>query len=68
MDYNVDRCREYVINQAGNAIDALIKIYGIYDFQHMIATRPTSPNPKYDRLVQQYRMNRLSALAGQYMT
>ena len=68
MDYNVDRCREYVVNQAGNAIDTLIKIYGIHDFQHMIATRPTSPNPKYDRLVQQYRMNRLSALAGQYMT
>ena len=67
MDYNVDRCREYVVNQAGNAIDALIKIYGIYDFQHMIATRPTSPNPKYDRLVQQYKMTRLSALAEQYM-
>ena len=67
MDYNVDRCREYVINQAGNAIDALIQIYGIHDFQHMIATRPTSPNPKYERLVQQYKMDRLSALAGQYM-
>ena len=68
MDYNIDRCREYVVNQAGNAIDALLQIYGIHEFQRLIKERPTVENPKYTRLVQQYKADRLSALAGQYMT
>jgi hypothetical protein len=68
MDYNIDRCREYVVNQAGNAIDALLQIYGIHEFQRLIRERPTVENPKYTRLVQQYKADRLSALAGQYMT
>lgn len=64
MDYNIDRCREYVVNQAGNAIDALLQIYGIHEFQRLIKERPTVENPKYTRLVQQYKADRLSALAG----
>jgi DNA relaxase NicK len=68
MDYNIDRCREYVVNQAGNAIDALLQIYGIHEFQRMIRERPTVENPKYTRLVQQYKADRLSAVAGRYMT
>lgn len=52
MDYNIDRCREYVVNQAGNAIDALLQIYGIHEFQRLIRERPTVENPKYTRLVQ----------------
>ena len=68
MDYNIDRCREYVVNQAGNAIDALLQIYGIHEFQRLIRERPTVENPKYIRLVQQYKADRLSAMAGRYMT
>lgn len=67
MEYNIDRCREYVVNQAGNAVDALIRIYGIGEFRRMIESRPTAPNPKYDRLVEQYRFEQLSALTGSYM-
>lgn len=61
MEYNIDRCREYVVNQAGNAIDAMIRIYGVGEFRHMIATRPTVPNPKYERLVQECRLERFAA-------
>lgn len=61
LEYNVDRCREYVVNQAGNAIDCLIKIYGLNEFRTMIDNRSTSTNPKYENLVRQYRFERLAA-------
>lgn len=64
LEYNVDRCREYVVNQAGNAIDCLIKIYGLNEFRTMIDNRSTSTNPKYENLVQQYRFERLVARCG----
>ena len=64
LEYNVDRCREYVVNQAGNAIDCLIKIYGLNEFRTMIDNRSTSTNPKYENLVQQYRFERLAACCG----
>lgn len=64
LEYNVDRCREYVVNQAGNAIDCLIKIYGLNEFRTMIDNRSTSTNPKYENLVQQYRFERLAARCG----
>lgn len=64
LEYNVDRCREYVVNQAGNAIDCLIRIYGLNEFRTMIDNRSTSTNPKYENLVQQYRFERLAARCG----
>ena len=64
LEYNVDRCREYVVNQAGNAIDCLIKIYGLNEFRTMIDNRSTSTNAKYENLVQQYRFERLAARCG----
>lgn len=54
MEYNEARLKNYVINQAGNAIDAAIRMYGLEGFGQMIADRPTAPNPKYDLLVQQH--------------
>ena len=60
----MDRCREYVVNQAGNAIDCLIKIYGLNEFRTMIDNRSTSTNPKYENLVQQSRFERLVARCG----
>lgn len=54
MEYNEARCRRYVVNQAGNAIDAVLQMYGVDDFTKMIAQRPTKPNPKYDMVVKQH--------------
>ena len=67
MEYNIDRCRDYVVNQAGNAIDCMIRIYGIHEVQRMIRHRQTAPNPKYEMLVQEYRYERLAAVAGRYI-
>ena len=55
MEYNVERCKRYVVNQAGNAIDAMIQIYGLEEFGKMIEERPVMPNPKYDLMVKQHR-------------
>lgn len=67
MDYNIDRCKAYVVNQAGNAIDALIEIYGINEFHRMIRNRDTAPNPKYEQLVQRYKLDRLATLTQNYI-
>lgn len=67
MDYNIDRCKAYVVNQAGNAIDALIEIYGINEFYRMIRNRDTAPNPKYEQLVQRYKLDRLATLTQNYI-
>lgn len=61
MDYNEERCKRYVVNQAGNAIDACIKMYGLYEFEKMIAERSVAPNPKYDALIRQHRYEVLVA-------
>ncbi len=60
MEYNEERCKNYVINQAGNAIDAMIQMYGIDEFVDMIENRPTARNPKYDLLVKNHRLNMLA--------
>lgn len=57
MEYNEERCKRYVINQAGNAIDACIQMYGIYEFEKMIQERPVQKNPKYDMIVKQHRFD-----------
>ena len=55
MEYNLDRCERYVLNQAGNAIDAYIQIMGTEKFLHNLKHRPTMKNPKYERLVNEYK-------------
>lgn len=54
MEYNEERVRNFVVNQAGNAIDACLRMYGIDEFQRLIANRESRPNPKYDMVVNQY--------------
>lgn len=61
MEYNEERCKNYVVNQAGNAIDACIQMYGINEFTHMIKNRGTARNPKYEMVVKQYRLEALAA-------
>lgn len=60
LEYNEDRLKNYVINQAGNAIDCLIKLYGIEELERMIDERPCAPNPKYDLLIRNHRLNLLA--------
>jgi len=55
LEYNLDRCQRYVIRQAGNAIDAYIQIVGVDSFLDEIKHRTIKRNPKYDRLVKEYR-------------
>ncbi|MBR5217949.1 MAG: replication initiation factor domain-containing protein [Oscillospiraceae bacterium] len=66
MEYNIDRCRDYVINQAGNAIDCLIQIYGLNEFKAMIDNRNTAKNPKYTALVKQHYFDRLCAKVDRF--
>lgn len=44
-----------MINQAGNAIDAYIQICGVPAFLDKLKHRNTMRNPKYDRLVNEYK-------------
>lgn len=54
IDYNLDRCHNYVINMAGNAVETYIKICGLDGFQRALKERTTKRNPKYDQLIKQY--------------
>lgn len=60
MEYNEERCKRYVVNQAGNAIDAMIQMYGLEEFEKMIQDREVHPNPKYEMLIQQHRYDVLA--------
>lgn len=53
MEYNLDRCKHYVVEQAGNAIAALIQLFGIEELEKMIDQRQAKPNPKYEMMVRQ---------------
>lgn len=57
MEYNEERCKRYVVNQAGNAIDACIQMYGLYEFERMIQDREVAPNPKYQQLIKQHKFD-----------
>ena len=56
-DYNLDRCKNYVFNSAGNAVDALLKIYGTEQFKKYLAERPIQQNPKYEALIKKHTKN-----------
>ena len=53
MEYNLDRCKHFVFEQAGNAIAALIDLFGIDEFAQMVDKRQAKPNPKYDQMIKQ---------------
>lgn len=65
LEYNLDRCQKYVINQAGNAIDALIQITGVDGFMDLLKKRTTKRNPKYDRMVQEFKTFTLGGSANE---
>ena len=53
MEYNLDRCKHFVVEQAGNAIAALIQLFGLEELEKMIDNRNAKPNPKYDMMIRQ---------------
>jgi hypothetical protein len=54
-EYNLSRCRNYVYNMAGNAVDALMKIEGVDGFLEGLRERHIKPNPKYIQLIEDER-------------
>ena len=53
--YNEERCRHYVFEMAGNAIDAMLQICGDMDsFKDMLNLRRCNPNPKYELIVKEH--------------
>ena len=69
-DYNVERCKHYVFDMAGNAIDAMLKICGnTDDFYTLLEGRRCKPNPKYERLVDEHfaRQEAWAAKVRQYI-
>lgn len=55
VEYNLDRCEDYVYRQAGNAIDCLIQIYGVDRFMERLKERNVFMSDKYKHLIQAYK-------------
>lgn len=55
IEYNLDRCEHFVYKQAGNAVEALINLYGTEKFLDKLQKRATRPNPKYQQLLDTYK-------------
>ena len=55
-----------ILKKGGNAIDAMIQMYGIYEFQKMIEDRQTMPNPKYAMLIKQHHLDVLANHVERY--
>lgn len=68
MEYNEERCKNYVVNQAGNAVDACLRMYGAREFIKMIDQRETRPNPKYDMIVNEHRFKALQKTVQTWFT
>ena len=51
VEYNYQRMESYIIQQAGNAIAAMIEINGLINFNEQIKARGTKKNPKYESIV-----------------
>ncbi len=53
-EYNLERCRHYVFEMAGYAIDAMLQIYSMEDFVSMVHARTCAENPKYELIIKEY--------------
>ena len=54
-EYNEFNLSNFVINQAGNAIDCYLQIFSIDDLIRELGNRSIKPSPKYQRLLAKYR-------------
>lgn len=66
LGYNLARCCDYVSRQAGNAVDALLQIYGTDGFLKLIEDRTVKRNPKYTNLVNEVKEQQGGYLAEDY--
>ena len=55
VDYNEWNLSNYIINQAGNALDCYLKIFGVEDLIKELGRRSIKMSPKYNRLLAKYR-------------
>lgn len=55
VEYNFFQLKNYVVNQAGNAIDCMIGLIGVEEFQKEIKARESNPNPKYKYIADKYK-------------
>ena len=70
VDYNVEACRHYVVDMAGNAIACMIELSGgIQQFQTLINERVCYPNKKYEILIKEHhaKLEALAKSAGDMM-
>lgn len=54
ITYNLLNCENFVFGQAGNAINALLKVYDVDTFLQKLQQRNVRPNPKYTQMVNNY--------------
>ena len=54
VEYNEFHLSNYVINQAGNALDCYLRIFGMEDLIRELGNRSVKMSPKYQRLLQKY--------------
>ena len=54
LQYNILNCENFVYNQAGNAINALLQVYDVETFLQKLQERRTRPNPKYKQMVNDF--------------
>lgn len=55
VDYTIWNLSNYVINQAGNALDCYLKIFGLEDLIVQLGNRAVKMSPKYIRLLKKYQ-------------
>lgn len=54
VDYNLEKCKDYVYNQAGNAVNALIQILGYQTFVDELGQRKIKQSKKYQDLIDEH--------------
>lgn len=54
VEYTVFHLQNYLINQAGNALDCYIRIFGVEDLVRELGKRAIRRSPKYDKLLSQH--------------
>ena len=54
VEYTIWNLNNYVVNQAGNALDCYLRIFGYEDLIRELGKRSVKMSPKYQRLLDQY--------------
>ena len=62
VEYNEFKLSNFVINQAGNALDCYLYIFGVEDLIRELGNRAIKPSPKYERLKAKYLNLKLGLL------